>query len=205
MIEIHFQQLEDAASFHRLIKKKLQSSQSDKNILLDEDQHIVKIVTDALSEQAFCKIKNSFYHYILHYKCNDWFRTLITEKYLYSDEEEIQQILDITHSILEGERKELNIFIKDPEEKNILKQAINQILKRTISFSFDSFIKFRLRSFLDRLEKYVELAIDEYKMELEYQTFIQTLREFISNRSAMVNCLHLLVKEDVVFYNETFY
>ena len=32
---------------------------------------------------------------------------------------------------------------------------------------------------MNELEKYVELSLDEYKMEQEYQMFIQTLREFL--------------------------
>lgn len=77
-------------------------------------------------------------------------------------------------------------------------------MKKKISFSFDSFVTFRLRPFINRLEKYVELSIDEYKMEQEYQMFIQTLRDFISSRSAQKNSLHLLIDEEVMFFNEHF-
>lgn len=204
MIEIHFQRIEDATPFYQLIKKNLLYYKIDNQILLNEDHNIIRIQTEKMSDQAFKILKHSFYQFILHSKCDDWFRSLITEQYYYHDEGEIQQILDIIHSILEGERKELAIFIKEAEEKNILKQAINHVIKRTISFSFDSFVKFRLRGFIKKLEKYVELSIDEYKMEQEYQVFIQTLRDFISKRQALVNRLHLLIDEEVMFFNEQF-
>lgn len=203
MIEIHFQRIEDTTAFYQQIKKSL-SSQPDNPILLDEDRHIVKIFTETLTEPSFHEIKKVFYHFILHTKCDDWFRALITDRYFYTDEEEIQQILEIIHSILEGERTELSVFLKDAAEKNILKQAINQVMKKEISFSFDSFVTFRLRPFINRLEKYVELSIDEYKMEQEYQMFIQTLRDFISCRSAQKNSLHLLIDDEVMFFNEQF-
>lgn len=204
MIEIHFQCREDAMPFYQLVKNNLLTSQPDNHILLEEDQPIVKIITEALTEQAFYEIKNLFYEFILYTKCDDWFRAILTERFLYNDEEEIQQILDIIHSILEGERSELAELIKDSEEKNLLRQAIDHMMKRNISFSFDSFVKFRLREFCSRLERYVELSIDEYKMEQDYQMFVQTLREFISTRSALVNCLHILIDEDIMFFDGEF-
>ncbi|MGJ7920464.1 putative sporulation protein YtxC [Neobacillus sp. LXY-4] len=204
MIEIHFQRKEDAKPLYQLLIKKLLPSLPDNPILLDEERLTVKIITEALTSQAFDEIKQLFYQFIIHNKCDDWFRTIITEQFYYSDEEEIQQILEIIHSILEGERKELAFFLKDSEEKTILKHAINHVLKRNISFSFDSFVKFRLREFCARLEKYVELSIDEYKMEQEYQMFIHTLRNFISARAPLVKSLHILVDDDVMFFNEQF-
>jgi putative sporulation protein YtxC len=205
LIEIHFQRIEDATPLYLLIEKNLLSSEIDNHILLNEDHHIIKIKTEALSEKDFQIVKNSFYHFIMDIKCDEWFRTVIKDQYYFKEEEEIQQILDIVRSILEGDREELTVFIKESEEKNILKQAINQVFKRTISFSFDSFVKFRLRGFIEKLERYVELSIDEYKMEQEYQVFIQTLRDFISNRASAVNSLHLLVDEEIMFFNEQFF
>ncbi len=204
MIEIHFQRIEDATPFYQLIKKNLVSSQPDKTILLDEDRNIVVIMTNELPDDCFFELKKMFFDYILQIKCEDWFRALITEQYFYTDEEEIRQILDIIHSILEGEREDIAMFIKDIDIKAVLKHAVNHIMKKTISFSFDSFVKFSLRPFKDKLEKYVEISIDEYKMEQEYQVFIQTLREFISNRSPRLNSLHLLFDEEVIFFDEQF-
>jgi putative sporulation protein YtxC len=204
LLEIHFQRKEDAEPFYQLAKKKLANSKSDNHILLDRQHHVVKIKTDSMSEHVFNEIKELFYDFIIKTKCNDWFCKIITERFFYSDEEEIKQILEIIHSILEGERTDLAAFVKDSEEKNILKQAIHHVLKRDIVFSFDSFVKFRLRGFLTQLEKYVELSIDEYKMEQEYQTFIQTLREFVSTRSSLVHALHILIDEEVMFFNEQF-
>lgn len=204
LIEIHFQRREDAMPFYRLLKKNLLTSQPDNHILLSEDNTVIKIKTEALPDQAFYEIKKQFYHFILHTKCDEWFRSIITDQFYYSDEEEIQQILEIIHSILEGERKELAEFVKDREEKNLLKHAIHQVMKKEIAFSFDSFVTFRLREFFSRLEKYVELSIDEYKLEQEYQMFIQTLRNFISTRSAMLRCLHILIDDDVMFFDEKF-
>ena len=66
------------------------------------------------------------------------------------------------------------------------------------------FIKFRLSSFINELEKYVELSLDEYKMEQEYQVFIQTLRDFVLDRPPKLTKLHLLFDEGITFFNEGF-
>ena len=71
-------------------------------------------------------------------------------------------------------------------------------------FSFDHFIKFRLSSLINELEKYVELSLDEYKMEQEYQIFIQRLRDFVYDRPPKLTKLHLLFDEGITFFNEGF-
>jgi putative sporulation protein YtxC len=202
LLEIHFQRLEDATPLFLQFKKFLSISQSDNYILLDEDQHIVRINTNHLSEEVFLLIKKLLCDFILETKCDDWFRRIITEKFFFQDQEEVQHIVDIVHSILEGERKELAVFFKEFEHRNDLYQIVNQVIKRELSFSFDSFVKFRLRPFMEKLEKYVQVSIDEYKMEQDYQMFIQTLRDFISTRAPKLTHLHIVMGEEVTFYND---
>jgi putative sporulation protein YtxC len=83
-------------------------------------------------------------------------------------------------------------------------EAIDHIFQDNISLSFDSFIKFRLRSYLSVLENYIELSIDEYKMEQEYQMFVQTLREFLRHQEPKMEVLHLIFDEEITFYNTDF-
>jgi putative sporulation protein YtxC len=205
LIEIHFQRLEDAVPLYQQLKKCLSSSQTNNHILLDEDRHIVKILTNKLTEESFSFIKRSFCDFIMNTKCDDWFRSIITEKFYFQDEEEVQHILEIIHSLLEGERKDIVGLLKGTDDDlQELDQVIDQVLKKDISFSFDSFVKFRLRTFMEKLEKYVAVSIDEYKMEQEYQMFIQTLRDFISNRPPLLSQLHLMMDDVVTFYDEHF-
>ena len=204
MLEIHFQRLEDATPLFLQIKKALSNSQTDNHILLDEDRHIVRISANNLSEEAIGCIKKLFCDFIIDTKCDDWFRKIIMEQFFFQDLEEVQHILEIVHSILEGERRELAVLLKVSEEKYDLNEIVNQVIKRNFSFSFDSFVKFRLRPFMEKLEKYVEVSIDEYKMEQDYQVFIQTLRDFISIRSPKLSHLHIVMGEEVAFYDNHF-
>jgi putative sporulation protein YtxC len=89
-----------------------------------------------------------------------------------------------------------------PDEKQIVLEALSEFFTGSISFSFDSFVTFRLKPFFDRLHSYVEVAIDEYKLEQEYQMFVQTLRDFLAGRPAQKPLIHLIVGDGTFFYDE---
>lgn len=206
MAEIMFQNKEDASQFHSYIQKYLQSvSLNKKFILLLEDDHRAKVLIDRSVKGILEACKKAFLQFIIHIKLNDWFRMILKEQYYYEDEDEQQQILDIVQSILEGNRSDLESLIYDSSMNKQMERTVSQIFEEQHSFSFDSFVRFRMRPFMEQLEKYVEISIDEYKMEQEYQMFIQTLRLFLSERKSKMNRLHLLMEEGVTFFDEQFY
>lgn len=205
MAEITFQSKEDANQFHNYIMKQRPSiPRHDQMILLYEDNNKVKVHFERKIEEVFEACKKAFLQFIINIKLNDWFRRILREHYYFEDEDEQQQILDIIQSILQGNRSDLESLINSVNVNQQLEKAIEEMFAEHSAFSFDSFVRFRMRPFLGELEKYVEISIDEYKMEQEYQMFIQTLRQFISNRSPKIPELHLLMNEDVTFYNEQF-
>ncbi|KON86793.1 sporulation protein [Sporosarcina globispora] len=204
MIEIIFQSSTDARSFYERLCERLQSfCQSDKSILHFEDQHIVRVSSDT-SGIILNTVKEVFVQFIVNQKQDDWFKRILMEHYFYEDEGEQQQILEIIHSILEGSREDLAAFVSGLDIKESLKSAIDELFQNNISFSFDSFVKFRMRPLMNEMAKYVEVSIDEYKMEQEYQIFVHTLRDFLSGRQPKANTIHVLMDEGVHFYDEQF-
>lgn len=199
MAEIIFQSRMDAKRFYAHLLKCLQYNPSKQDILLLEDKHIVKI---DLPAGSFEMVKKAFYEFIIKIKRNDWFRAILQEHYFYEDPDEQQQIIDIIDSVLAGQREDLAVFLKENSEEPKIKEAVDEIFQGNISFSFDSFLKFRLRPYLQLLERYVEISIDEYKMEQEYQMFVQTLRDFLANREPKMETLYLLFDEEITFFNE---
>jgi putative sporulation protein YtxC len=204
LAEIIFQSKLDADKFYDHLLKFLNLSSDNENILLFEDRHIVKILADTLNHHFYHQVKEAFFEFIIKIKRDDWFRSILSEHYFYDDPEEQVQILEIIYSIIEGQRKDLAVFLKETSEEPRIKEAIDQIFMEDVSLSFDSFLKFRLRPYLHMLESYVEISIDEYKMEQEYQMFVQMLREFLVNREPKMDTLHLLFDEEITFYNEQF-
>ncbi|UOE54640.1 putative sporulation protein YtxC [Bacillus sp. CMF12] len=202
MIEIIFQSSTDARNFYEHLYEQLQSfCQCDNNILHFEGQHIVRISADN-SGAVLNTVKEVFFQFIVNQKQDDWFKRILMEHYYYEDEGEQQQILEIIHSILEGSREDLAAFVSGLDVKESLKSAIDQLFQNNISFSFDSFVKFRMRPLMNEMTKYVEVSIDEYKMEQEYQMFIHTLRDFLSGKQPKINTIHVLMDEGVYFYDE---
>ena len=62
-----------------------------------------------------------------------------------------------------------------------------------LSFSFSSYVRFRLRTYREMVAKLAEVAIDEYKLEQEYQMFIETLRQQVRSRKSRLSCVHLIL------------
>ncbi|MGG1677655.1 putative sporulation protein YtxC [Neobacillus sp. NRS-1170] len=202
MVEIIFQSKMDAMRFYNHLQKCLNNKLECENILLFEDRHIVKILNGSFSDNFFETIKNAFYEFITVIKRDDWFCDILKNQYYYEDREEQQQILEIIYSILEDQREDFKGLLKETSEEPKIKEAIEQIFHDNVSFSFDSLLKFRLRPYLQLLESYVEISIDEYKMEQEYQMFVQMLRDFLANREPKMDVLHILFDEEITFYNE---
>ncbi|MGM0903416.1 MAG: putative sporulation protein YtxC [Bacillota bacterium] len=205
MIEIIFQKDHDARRMYGHIIGQLPEVQLENGIIqIDKDRKIIKILTKNMPKTAFHTIKESVYEFIALKKRDDWFREILSERFFYTDPNEQEQILEIIYSVIEGSREDLANFLQETDEKKYVFQAIDEFFKGSVSFSFDSFVVFRLKPFFDKLQNYVEVAIDEYKLEQEYQMFVQTLREFLLGRPAQQETIHLILDEETAFYNNDF-
>jgi putative sporulation protein YtxC len=202
LVEIIFQNKEDVKKLYAKLKSQILFCDE---ILLFEERHTLKINVSLLDEHFQRQVVEVFYEFILKTKRDEWIRNILAEIFYYQDIDEQQHIMDIIYSIMDGENEELADLIEEKIEECKVKEAVGDLLQDTnIAFSFDAFVKFRLKSFREKLLKYVEISIDEYKMEQEYQVFIQTLREFLYNREDKIYELHLVYDEDPRFFNMEF-
>ncbi|WP_428909345.1 putative sporulation protein YtxC [Niallia sp. Krafla_26] len=207
MLEIQFQHKHDARKLHVFLNQLLERESSPIYILQNEDSHIVKCngAVHQEKERFIHWAKEALCQFIMKVKLNDWLREILRDKYHYRDEEEQQQIMDIIHSVLEGRHEELATFLPKFSMKEYLMDHINQWFHEHKTFSFDAFVTFRLRSLLKELRKYVELSLDEYRMEQEYQMFIQMLREFLLGREPKIEQIHLIcIEETITFFDQGF-
>lgn len=204
MIEIIFQKKQDAWKLHRHLITRLASWQEMNPILLNEDQNRVLIPQDYCSNEMQVELKRCFYDFILTIKRDDWLKSILAESYFYTDIEEQDQIMDIIYSVIEGNRKELAPFMEGTEENGKVRSMVNEIFNERVSFSFDSFVMFRMREYMEQLSKWAEVAIDEYKMEQEYQVFLHTLRNFLVDRKPQMTYLYLVIDEQMAFYDQHF-
>ncbi|WP_031407744.1 putative sporulation protein YtxC [Geobacillus vulcani] len=119
--------------------------------------------------------------------------SIIANVFYFRDVEEQQQILALAHSFLDGERRDYRKSAAFAASRTaMLRDAFASFLRDGLSFSFSSFVTFRLKPYMERLQHYVELAIDEYKLEQEYQNFVQMLRDCLAGRAPQWPRLYLV-------------
>lgn len=133
---------------------------------------------------------------------SQWLEQIVREKFLYSDREECHQIVELATSIMQEDTDENKQFKELLDQK--IYQGLSSMFERQVSFSFPSFLTFRLRGVMEPLIVYVELAIDEYKMEQDYQSFIHTLRQYMLTVSSKMDHLHLFHDQYFRFYNTSY-
>lgn len=204
MFEVLFLDKRDAESFYIHTQLLLNSFVKNNRQIIDNQAY--DVVTVSIFDEAMLKkLSEAFYLFILNFKLDHWLTKKIREEFYFEDEMEIEQITDIAFEILEGKREELQVFIEEPFSKEDLHYVVENMLRDSIRFSFDSFVQFRMKKFFQQLDTYIELAIDEYKMEQEYQTFIEMLRTFLNNRTPLFPTIHIKIDEEIVILDNYMY
>ncbi|WP_433743566.1 putative sporulation protein YtxC [Falsibacillus pallidus] len=200
-MEFIFKQWQDVMKFQQCLAEHAKSSWYHETLFQNEKHFILMTHIDELDyEQA----KHIMKEFLLFQKRADWARGILEDQFFYSEEEEQAEILAIVHEMLNGEREELTSLLEPMDDAGVLEEALASIFDQSEAISFDSFIRFRLKKYMERMVQYVELAIDEYKMEQEYQSFTNMLREYLGKKDPKINMIHLLFKQEPIFYTERF-
>ncbi len=191
MFEIIFKNEGDATSLQQYLDKmNIESWFSE--TLFQNQNHIVLTLNYSPSNENEQPIVEALSCFIIHHKCYEWVELLLKDVFYYEDPHEIQHILDIYLEMRNGEREELVNLLNKWDESLFVQSNVETLMHSDQAVSFDSFIKFRLKKLQERMMDYVELAIDEYKMEQEYQMFLHMLREYLSSQDHQLNTVHLL-------------
>lgn len=181
----------------QIISKNLLSyiryEQNDAVFLTLEDEHQLSIIRT---------IRESFLTFIKKDLISHWLLKIVTEKFFYSEKEECSQIVEIASSIMHEDNPKNVAFWNELKYK--IHHGLVSIFERNVSFSFTSFLMFRMRGVMESLITYVELAIDEYKMEQEYQSFIHTLRTHMLSVSTKMEHLHIRHQYYFDFYDNRY-
>ena len=92
-----------------------------------------------------------------------------------------------------------------PEKlRNRVSGLFKEIVSEQVPFSFQSLWSFRMRAIQDEFVSLVGIAIDEYKLEQDYQEFIFLLRGLLEVRRPLLEEVHLVYKDEFFFYNQHF-
>jgi putative sporulation protein YtxC len=167
---------------------------SIKYVLRDCDDMLHRIVVPAFTQ------------FILLHKEHELIMSILQNTFFYSELDEQAHILQMVQSIMDGERTDIPQKTFDTSKERLIITALTHFLTDGVTFTFESFLQFRLKEYLERLMYYTGIGIDEYKLEQEYQVFVNQLREVIQDTKSVVPHVHVFHDKDdeFVFYNEAF-
>ncbi|QPC47186.1 putative sporulation protein YtxC [Mangrovibacillus cuniculi] len=171
--------------------------QLDSSVLYAKTQMLLSFQHRDLGWDGLTDLLTSFIH---ERKRLDWVLHIIKDVFLYKDELEIERIFSITDELMTGEREDLLPFIKKKFPK-IPEEIITFLWSYEGALSLDSFFSFRGRPFLDSVTQYVEVAIDEYKMEQEYQNYLDWIRRYVADKSSVEETVHVHLTGSPVLYD----
>ncbi|MDM5299036.1 putative sporulation protein YtxC [Bacillus pumilus] len=196
MLEIIFEDDDDIAAFLHLAEHL--DSRHHVSIQQGKDRLLIEPLE---SEQALEHVvRPLLLHFFLECKENERMRSILENTYLFKDPEEQHQILSIAHSIIKGDIDDIPGIHQDPTRESLLKKELETISLQHGVFSIGSFMTFRLSEYDQRLKKYVEVAIEEYKMEQEYQNFIQSLRDYVMAREPKLDKVHVVHQDRLMIW-----
>ncbi len=201
MIEIRFEEEHDARMMYEHLLEGAETAYGSMGVLLEESTVVVHIPPGDVwcAEEVLIP---AVIRFIVGVKEEKWILSILEQSFLYRDQDERTQILHIVHSLLDGRLRDIPYKGLQEERRNLLEASLKEFVQNPISFSFDSYVKFRLKHYMAYLVRLTELAIDEYKLEQEYQSFVEMLRQHVYTRKSRLSCLHLVYNESFTFYDE---
>lgn len=115
-------------------------------------------------------------------------KKIIFSNYFYFSTLEKQKILDTTKAILNTSPKDI-LF-----RRKIISMALKNYLKENQILILDGFINFRLKEYLTKLDESVDISVDKFIIEKEYDEFISLLKLYINSKESETKLLHLIYK-----------
>lgn len=202
MLQIHFESNQQALRMMHIVSEQADHKQLLSNIQYEHSDTIFLIMEDHEMTSMLHMMHEVFVIFTRKELLPQWLLKMVREKFLFSDMEECTQIVDLALTMMQEDNEKNNAFWNNLELRIL--HGLVSIFERRISFSLPSFLTFRMKGVLDSLLIFVEAAIDEYKMEQEYQSFIHTLRGYMLSIPAKMEHLHLFHEHHFQFYNASF-
>ncbi len=145
-------------------------------------------------------IAGSMVRVFVAHRLTNMINRVIKHNYYYSNSDEIERIMDLSHWIVAGNDEDSQHVRNNKDPTKLLHSLFLVNIKNSRILHFDSLINFQLKVFKDQLVHYVGLAIDEFKREEEHQAFIDTLRNYIIRREPVFETIHVVQGEPLSFF-----
>ncbi|MGV3489160.1 MAG: putative sporulation protein YtxC [Tuberibacillus sp.] len=190
----------DAAALHTYLTRRLKTKSA---VHLHEET--VEIIPNPIEKEVSKKeLIEVLTDFILETYQEKWLDQILTEEFFYAEEADREQILEIVRAIFAGEKPELPNVNQLPSRRKIVREAISDLIEEQAAFSFQSLETFRLSSYYNCLIHYLEIAIDEYKLQQEYAAFIDKLRRIVKSYRPLRNIVYAVDRKPIRLYDEHF-
>ncbi|WP_246941081.1 putative sporulation protein YtxC [Bacillus pinisoli] len=203
-MHITFENSSDLTELTQLLQSLTGATCHDMEVITENNTLYIKInQNEELTIQTY--IVPALAKFILKVKEPEFIRHLLETTFFFHDKSEQQQIIQMLYAIVGEEEASFHPQLREGyRREEILTQALTMFLSQHVYFSFEAFLKFRLKDYYSRLLDYIEVAIDEYKLEQDYQDFIESLRKYIATKTiTSFSRVHVVYEnERFLFYDE---
>lgn len=199
MISIVFKDENDA----NLLCERFADVGKNKTLRVHKDDRLVRIDCQG-KETAFLMISSVLTDVVIQLKEEVLLLEQISQVFYFEDHDEQAQILSIAKSILQGKKPELPGLDEMSSRRQLVMDAFHSFIRDGMTFDYESFIRFRLKPYKQCLQHYVEMAIDEYKLEQDYQSFVEHLREMLHQRYPLLETVHLFFNQQFALYDQRY-
>ena len=210
LIAIHFEEMSDCKMLYQQLKEHVDkyasfglkgtvTAEGEDTIVVDYEQEDIDFY-----DSFHPLIVSLLTDFIIDEKEDKWLLEIIETMFYFTDEDEKQQILTIAQSIIEGEHPDLPLNRRFFDRRRFIYDAFSEYIDEGATFYFEAFLTFRLREYSEWLIDCVEMAIDEYMLEQEYQNMIETYRQYIRTYPPKYPLIHVVCDGRYTFYDEHF-
>ncbi|MTH52893.1 putative sporulation protein YtxC [Bacillus mangrovi] len=196
MLEISFESEQEAQSFYMWLAGR--AGEAGMSVTMEQPASVEIIAGDGEIRSFLIPLLSE---YITEKMESLWILSILENQFYFTDTDELQQILNISQSIMEGERTDIPNVERFSGKEEFVKETLGQFIQPGLRFSFHSFVRFRLSGYMHKLKRYAEAAIEEYKLEQEYQSFIQLLREYVIQKHPLLAEVHVFHRRHFLIYN----
>ncbi|WP_245711714.1 putative sporulation protein YtxC [Gracilibacillus ureilyticus] len=197
---MYFERVHEAESFYQILRE---SCSDWKAFRRRGDIHTIHIVPEDELDWENCKQKLSQLLSNIYIKHREIpaIQTILEKTYRFTNAEEIERITSLAMSLIEKDEDIYEHRIHQHELHDIL-QTIFMLHMEKGLIRFDSIVHFRFHHYIEQLSELVGLAIDEFKREEDYQSFIHSVREFIARKEPEIDVIYVLEGEQYYFFRE---
>ncbi len=124
-------------------------------------------------------------------------KNFLISNYFYFSDLERKEIQNYCFELLESSQKEKLL------RKNIVFSSCFDYIKENKSLILDGFINFRLKEYMKDLDELVDLAVDKFVIDREYNEFTSLLKLYINTKKPEEQTIHLVYQsQESILLNE---